>query len=382
MLLESARRRARILSIRWKRRNRSPGEQGILRGMLWTVGLMLLALLLPLILVGKERAVEGSRANSQAAPSTQIAKAGGEVDPKLLQTPEAAEPYIHVYLHAEGKIERVSLEQYVRGVLAAEMPIEFELEALKAQAIASRTYIVRRLEQGLAGQAEQGADVNDTISYQAYLSQKELAKRDEVSIQKLNRAVNETSGQILTYQDKPIEALFFSTSNGYTENAEDYWNHAIPYLKSVASPWDQALSPRYKTVITISPKEFAAKLNIPMDAVPAFSKIGSNPSGGTEPSLSDVKIIEKTKGKRIGELNIGGYTFSGREFREKLGLRSSDVKWKSKDGMIELTTYGYGHGVGMSQYGAQGMALKGAAAETILKHYYQGVKLSAYKMTK
>lgn len=380
MLPESTRRVRRLLPIRWKWRKRSPREKGFVRGAVWTVSLMVLALLLPLLLVAKGNPVQDSRSASGELSESSARQSGSVIDEKIYENPAATEPYIRVFLSGADKIEKIPLEQYVRGVVAAEMPIEFELEALKAQAIASRTYIVRRLEQGLAGKAEQGADVNDTISYQAYLSLEELSKKDAESIKKLNRAVNETSGQIITYKDKPIEALFFSTSNGYTENAEDYWNNPVPYLKSVESLWDAKISPRYKSVTEVSPDDFLTKLNIPVQAVPAFGAGSNQSKSSTAPSLVDMKVIDRTAGKRIGELKIGSYAFTGREFREKLELRSSDVEWKSKNGMIELTTYGYGHGVGMSQYGAQGMALEGAEAKSIITHYYQGVKLTTYSV--
>ncbi|WP_419875598.1 stage II sporulation protein D [Candidatus Pristimantibacillus sp. PTI5] len=272
---------------------------------------------------------------------------------------------IRVYMTKEERIERVPLETYVRGVVAAEMPIGFELEALKAQAIAARTYMIRRIVQGNdSGVPVKGADVTDTVEHQVYVSLADLARKwpkadQKTNMKKLNDAVAETRGKIITYKGDPIEAAFFSTSNGYTENSEDYWKQEIPYLRSVASPWDEAISPRYKETVELSLKEFYNKLGV----------------SGKSSAKSAIRIVEKTAGNRISKIVIGGATFTGREVREKLGLASSQFTWKIKGGTIAITTYGYGHGVGMSQWGANGMAQSGASAEQILAHYYSSVQV-------
>jgi len=277
---------------------------------------------------------------------------------------------VPVYLTQQRKVERIPLESYVRGVLAAEMPIEFELEAMKAQAMAARTYIVRRIaEQDFTGVPAEaaGAWVTDTVAHQAYVSDEELKERwgkaYADNADKLNRAVNETKGFILTYEGKPIEATFFSTSNGYTENSEDYWNEYIPYLRSVPSPWDVSLSPRYKETVTLTAKELQTKLGL-RSSIPASAGAG----GG-------MKVLETTQGHRIKRMTVGGTTFTGRELREKLGLASSQFQWSWKGQSLSITTFGYGHGVGMSQWGANGMAMEGRKAEEIVKYYYKGIAL-------
>ncbi|NTZ20863.1 stage II sporulation protein D [Paenibacillus sp. JMULE4] len=278
-------------------------------------------------------------------------------------------PWIPVYLAKEKRTELVSLEQYVRGVVAAEMPMEFELEALKAQAMAARTYILRRLLDGDQSSVPvPEAMVTDTTAHQVYVTDQELKQRwgeeNYVSyMEKLNRAVTETKDIILTYQGQPIEASFFSTSNGYTENSEDYWNVALPYLRSVASPWDAKLSPRYKETITLTGKELQRMLGL-SSAIPVTS-------GNT----SSIKVIERSAGNRIKKLSINGKLFTGREVREKLGLNSSQFQWKYTNGKWEITTFGYGHGVGMSQWGANGMAKESRKAEEIVKYYYTGIEL-------
>ncbi|MBD0384297.1 stage II sporulation protein D [Paenibacillus sedimenti] len=276
---------------------------------------------------------------------------------------------IPVYLTKKNMVETVPLELYVKGVLAAEMPIEFELEALKAQAMAARTYVVRRvLEKDYSNMPVNDALVTDTTAHQAYLSEQELRDKwdksmYEANMAKIDRAVNDTKDMILTYQHQPINATFFSTSNGYTENSEDYWPYKIPYLRSVPSPWDAKLSPRYQETIQISYKSMLQKLGVTSIATVSTSSKG-------------MKVIEWSAGRRIKSMTIGGKIFSGREVREKLGLASSQFSWKWKGPQqIEFTTYGYGHGVGLSQWGANGMAKEGKTAEQIVAYYYTGISI-------
>lgn len=167
-----------------------------------------------------------------------------------------------------------------------------------------------------------------------------------------------TQGKILTYDNKPIEASFFSTSNGYTENAEAYWTSAIPYLKSVKSPWDKQ-SPKYLATQTFSVPEFQQKLGVQLS--------GQNTVG---------QITARTPGHQVATAVINGKKLKGRDIREKLGLRSADFEWKRNGGSITITTKGFGHGVGMSQYGANYMAEQGKSVADIVKHYYQGVDIS------
>ncbi|OXM15083.1 stage II sporulation protein D [Paenibacillus herberti] len=271
---------------------------------------------------------------------------------------------VRVYLTAEKRVEKVPMELYVRGVIAGEMPVSFEPEALKAQAIAARTYLVKRLASGdRSGMPVKNADVTDTTAHQVYVPLDKLLDRwsgkdREANLAKLNAAVQETRGQIITYEGKPIEALFFSTSNGYTENSEDYWGANLPYLRSVASPWDKKISPEFKETTTMSLAAFYKKLGI---------------SGKTAPR--SLRVLDTTDGRRIREMTAGSKVFTGRQMREKLGLASTQFTWKIAGKEIEITTYGYGHGVGMSQWGADGMAQSGSTAYQILSHYYTGTEV-------
>ncbi|UUZ91247.1 stage II sporulation protein D [Paenibacillus sp. P25] len=276
---------------------------------------------------------------------------------------------IPVFMTKENRTQQIELEDYVRGVVAAEMPIEFEPEALKAQALAARTYIVKRLLDGdKTNVPAPGALVTDTITHQAYVTDEELRSRWSpdvyaANMDKLKQAVEETRDMVITYQGKPIEASFFSTSNGYTENSEDYWNDYIPYLRSVPSPWDVKLSPRYKETVTLTGRELQQRLGLSA-AVPVTTGDGAG-----------MKVLERSQGHRIKKLSVGGKTFTGREVRERLGLNSSQFQWSWKDGAWQFTTFGYGHGVGMSQWGANGMAKEGRKAEEIVKYYYSGIEI-------
>ncbi|MBJ6361897.1 stage II sporulation protein D [Paenibacillus sp. MAHUQ-46] len=264
---------------------------------------------------------------------------------------------VSVQLVSMKKTEEVPLELYVRGVLAGEMPADFELEALKAQAIAARTYIVRHMTNGL----KEPVQITDTVQDQVYIPLKKLEKHwgseTEEKLAKLTQAVEETTGQIITYKGEPIEALFFSTSNGYTENSEDYWANPVPYLRSVASPWDVTLSPKYKQTATMRLSEFRSRLGV---------------GKGAEKSL---KVLSYTEGRRVKQVKVGNKNLTGREFREKLGLGSSQFTWDIQGNWITFTTFGYGHGVGMSQWGADAMAKRGRTASQIIAHYYSGTKI-------
>ncbi|WP_442865115.1 stage II sporulation protein D [Alkalihalobacillus sp. CinArs1] len=284
-----------------------------------------------------------------------------KIENNNMPTAKAVNVDVPVYRAQLEKTVNVPIEEYVTGVVAAEMPAEFNLEALKAQALTARTFVVTRL----ANPTEElpgNAIVTDTIQHQVYKSNDELkkawGKEFESKYAKIEKAVEETVGQILTYEGNPIYASFFSTSNGYTENSEDYWENAAPYLRSVESPWDKQ-SPKYSDEMSFSKSEFEQKLGVTL------------PSDG---SVGTIKNL--TTGKRVGEVEVAGKSFTGREIRDLLGLRSSDFTWERAGDRIFVTTKGYGHGVGMSQYGANGMAEEGRDYDEIVKHYYKGVAIS------
>jgi stage II sporulation protein D len=277
---------------------------------------------------------------------------------------EASAVEVSVYRSKSGEVERLPIEHYVVGVVASEMPAEFEIEALKAQSLAARTYIVKQLLSDQEFGLVNGADISDTVSQQVYKNEQELkdlwGPDFQQKMEKIRKAVYETRGQIIVFENQPITAAYFSTSNGYTENAEDYWSNAFPYLKSVESPWDVD-SPKFNGEKVIAVTDFEKQLGVKISG----SQIG--------------EIVEWTKGHRVAKVRIGGKEFSGREIREKLGLQSTDFTWEKKGTDIVIRTKGYGHGVGMSQYGANGMAKEGKTYEDIIRHYYQGAEITDSK---
>jgi stage II sporulation protein D len=269
---------------------------------------------------------------------------------------------VAVYRTAKKTVESLPLEEYVVGVVASEMPADFETEALKAQALTARTYMVKRLMMDEKKDLPKDADVGDTEFYQVYKNKEELKRLwgsdYDWKLAKVQEAVKETAGKVLTYEGKPIDATFFSTSNGYTENSEAIWLNSLPYLKSVESPWDKQ-SPKFNGQKAIPVAEFEQKLGV---QVPDGGEIG--------------KVVERTKGKRVGTVNINGKKISGKDIRKKLGLMSTDFTWERKGNNIIIHTRGNGHGVGMSQYGANGMAQEGKEYSEIVQYYYQGVEIT------
>ncbi len=269
---------------------------------------------------------------------------------------------IPVYRSQAKVVETIPLEEYIVGVVASEMPAEFELEALKAQALAARTYIVKQLLSGKSVGVPEGAVVTDTQMHQVYKNNEELKKQwgadYDWKIQKISEAVAATKGRILTYNNQPIDATFFSTSNGFTENSEAYWSDALPYLQSVESPWD-VKSPKFRDRKVYSISEFEQKLGV---------KLKNDGSVG--------KILERTPGKRVGLVDINGKKLTGREVREKLELKSTDFSMELKGDQIVVTTEGNGHGIGMSQYGANFMAEEGKNYKDIVTYFYKGIEVA------
>ncbi len=257
---------------------------------------------------------------------------------------------------SSGNIEKIPFEDYIVGILAGEMPVSFHSEALKAQAVAARTYAMKKM----ALNVNNDYDVVDTVANQVYLDIGYLkdAWQDKYvsNINILKTAVLETYGEYLEYKGEVIEAFFFSTSTGKTENSEDIFGTYLPYLRSVDSTWDN-ISPVYEEKNYYTLKEFYDALDLEFSTV------------------LNISVKKTTSTGRIKEIVINNKKFTGSEIAVSLGLRSSYFKIFQDNNTVIINTKGYGHGVGMSQYGAEAMSENGYTYEQILKYYYQGVEI-------
>ena len=283
-------------------------------------------------------------------------------------TPEAEET-LSVYIKEEDRVCEMSKSQYLKEVVSAEMPANFELEALKAQAVAARSYLEsRRSAYKVSGTPEEhkGAEIcTDSTHCKAWIAE---SKRRELwggdadkNWEKISRAVDETAGEVVTYKGEVISAVFHSTSSGKTEASKDVWGGDRPYLVSVESPGDKE-SPKYKSKKEISLLEFKkiAEENIPeVD----FSK-------------GIIDGIKRSEAGGITEATIGGVRIHGTKQRSIYGLRSTNAAIEISGDKVSFDVTGYGHGVGMSQYGANYMASCGKDYCEILTTYYQGTEVT------
>ena len=260
--------------------------------------------------------------------------------------------YVTIY-RKRGTVEQIELEEYLVGVVAAEMPASFNSEALKAQAVLARTYALKKISKG--------EKLTDTVSTQAYIDKNEMQNKwgNEYSkyYNKIVSAVNSTKGQVVKYNGNYIEALYHSTSNGKTENAKEVWGQDIPYLKSVDSSWDKKTT----SYLKIENKEFNTLMKV----------LGINFDKNT-----NIEILSRDESGRVSEVKVADKTYTGVEFRTLLNLRSADFDISVTDNGVEIITRGYGHGVGMSQYGANEMAKLGYNYKNIINHYYTNVKIT------
>ena len=282
-------------------------------------------------------------------------------------------PKIRVYITKEKKIREMYLEEYVRGVLCGEMPVTFDIEALKAQAVASRTYALSHMKSfgGTECKEANGGNVCDTVHCQVYMSKETrfndwtVSLRDKYWI-KVTDAVEQTKGQVLTYNGKLVlEPLYFAVSSGKTENGSNVFTSAEPYLSSVKSEGEESAL-KYKTTTTYSYNWLASVINKEYPkAIISSSKL-----------KNQVKIISHNSDSgSVKEIKLGSITISGTEFRHMININSSNFTINYNKNNIEIKCMGYGHGVGMSQWGANVMAKKGNKYDVILTHYYQGVKI-------
>lgn len=252
-----------------------------------------------------------------------------------------------------GVISNIDLEEYVIGVVAAEMPASFNTEALKAQAIVARTYAMKK--------ATAGITLVNSTSHQVYNSVTQMKAKWGSSFNtyytKIKNAVNATKGQVLKYNGKYIDALYYAISNGKSELPKYVWNSSIPYLQAVSSNWDKDIA--------------AGKHSVSMTYAKLSEKMGVAVDANTE-----IIVVSRTEGDRVENITIGSKTFTGVKIRSLLGLRSADFEIIKTDTGVTIITHGFGHGIGMSQYGANGAAKSGYTYKQILNHYYPSAVLT------
>ena len=335
------------------------------RYVLWIAAVYALLLMMPLPLLGIANS-EGDSPPASSVPEQPEENSSGA------QNPAGAEGEVFRLLDSDtGEVYEVADRDFVVGTVAAEMYPTYHTEALKAQAVASYTYycVQRQQERADPDPELKGADFADTLSgAPRYYSDAELKERwgehYEAYHDKITQAVDAVFGRKITYDGEPISAAYHAISSGTTEDAAVVWGSSLPYLQPVASPGDK-LSPSYQSTVTFPSEEFKEKLSSVEGC--AF---------GDDPAAWIAGEPETTSSGTVTKITIGGKAMTGMEVREKLGLRSACFTVAYQDGAFTFTVLGYGHDVGLSQYGADYMARQGSDWEEILHYYYTGVVIT------
>ena len=276
------------------------------------------------------------------------------VEPEnIVEDDISLEPEYSIKINYNGEVSDILLEDYVLGVVACEMPASFNIEALKAMAVAARTFALYKINNN------KNYVMKTTTSDQCYISIDKMKKNWGSSFDKnylkVKQAILETKNQYMTYNDEVIISFYFSISNGYTENCENVFSQKLDYLVSVDSTWDSKYQYKEKTV-NYSISDFLSKLKL------------------KDTLIQKIQIIRSDTG-RVNYIYVNGVKYKGSKFRSLLKLRSTDVEITHDNEFVYIKTKGYGHGVGMSQYGANSMAGSGSKYDEILKHYYRGIKI-------
>lgn len=260
---------------------------------------------------------------------------------------------IKVYFSDEDKVKEINMGEYLTGVVAAEVLPEFHDEAIKAQVVAARTYTQYQMKNN--NEHKDGAVIcTDYTHCQAWTDTKE---KDEEYIKRIRNAVAKTAGQMIYYENEPINSVFFSTSSGRTENAVDVWGKELPYLVSVISEGEEA-APNFMSESAVAVDEAKKKISEQIE--------------NTDFSKGFITNIVRSDSGGIKTAEVGGVSIKGTQLRAIFGLRSTNIQVKEENGNIIFNVKGNGHGVGMSQYGAEAMAQKGGKYKDILIHYYTG----------
>ena len=268
--------------------------------------------------------------------------------------------------HETGEVEEVNIDEYLYHVVSAEMPVDYEMEALKAQAVVARTYTIYKIN----NKKHDNADIcDDSNCCQAWVSKDvrfsrwEESKREE-NWKKIQDCVNSTKGLIITYNNEPINAFFHANSGGKTEIPVNVWGGTgLPYLQVVETAGEEGYQ-QYNSEVELSNDDIINKLKEKYEDI----QIDFN-------NDEDIKILEYTDSGRVKTVKFGNHEIAGTEARTIFGLRSTNFEIQKSDGKIKFVVKGYGHGVGMSQTGADSMAKQGSTYDEIIKHFYVGVEI-------
>jgi stage II sporulation protein D len=290
---------------------------------------------------------------------------------KTAKPDNSTKVYINIYNDKTKKVFKLEIEEYVKGVVASEMPPEFESEALKAQAVAARTYTMARVKKLFTSDDGEHKDADictNSKHCQAWIDKDTFFKNygncSDNYWSKIDNAVSQTRGKLIYYNNQLINPVFHSSSGGKTDNVEAVWNCAPEsYLKGVVSP--EGSNGQFISKVDISISEFVKKLKN------RYPKLIVNQKS----IKKEISILEKTYGGRVKNIKIGNTKVSGNEFREIFDLKSTNFEIQTDSKKIYMKTIGYGHGVGMSQWGAEVFAKEGKSYMEILKYYYQGVEI-------
>lgn len=320
---------------------------------------------------------QSNEGQSNAGQSDESQNSEGQNDNSQEETPTMVAYDYNEYntiklLHAEsGEIEEIALDEYLYGVVSAEMPASYETEALKAQAVVARTYTIYQIQN--SGTKHEGANICDSYACcQAWISKEDrLAKWEESeresNWQKIVQAVNETAGKIITYDGSPINAFFHSNSGGVTEASVNIWGEIeYPYLQSVETSGEDGYS-QYSSEVSFSRDELVNKIKETHSDI----EIDWNAEDA-------IQIQEYTDSGRVRTIKFGNISVAGTEARTMLGLKSTNFVISYQEDKIIFSVTGYGHGVGMSQTGADSLAKQGSGYEDIIKHFYTGVEVASY----
>lgn len=276
---------------------------------------------------------------------------------------------IDVFYVPEGKVYSMDLEEYVKCVVASEMPASFHEEALKAQAVLARTYAVRKMKVLGGTPLSSTADVSSDPTVDQAWNPPEVIRAkwglvmSWINWQKISRAVDETRGMILTYDGMPCEVFYHSTCGGQTEAAKDVWGKDIPYLQSVPCTYCQKSPYFSKQTVSLSSTQVSQALSKLLGTTIPVSKV-------VQKGVISVASVSPTG--RVKEVLVQGQKVRGLEFRMALGLKSTKFTMVSSGDKLVFQVQGYGHGVGMCQYGADGMARDGKTWKDILSYYFPG----------